>query len=120
MSAKNFTKLDDPELIALIKSGAVGVLPTDTIYGLVALASNPQSATSVLKVKGRQYKPGTLIAANADQLVALGVKARYLKPIQAVWPGPVSVVIPIGWKNSSICITVWALYPCAFLIILRF
>ena len=45
-------------------------------------------------LKSREGKPGTLIAANIDQLVDLGLKARYLKAVEQFWPGAVSVIIP--------------------------
>ena len=40
MQAQIFHSLDDPALAALLKTGAVGVIPTDTVYGLVCQASD--------------------------------------------------------------------------------
>ncbi|MBP7806943.1 threonylcarbamoyl-AMP synthase [Candidatus Saccharibacteria bacterium] len=93
---KVFSTLADDNLIRLIKSGAVGVLPTDTVYGLVALATNEQATKRLYELKQSDKKPGTLIAASIDQLVDLGVKARYLKAVEQYWPNPISVVIPLG------------------------
>lgn len=45
-------------------------------------------------IKHREHKPGTLIAASIEQLVALGLKQRYLTPVARFWPGAVSVIIP--------------------------
>ncbi len=86
---------NDPELVTLIKTGAVGVLPTDTIYGLVASASNAKSAEMVLSVKGRKNKPGTLLASSVEQLENLGIKHRYLTAVMQFWPGPISVILPV-------------------------
>lgn len=86
--------LNDPKLIALIKDGAVGVLPTDTVYGLVASAVNEEAATKLYKLKHRESKPGTIIAASIDQLVELGIPRRYLKAVEQFWPGAVSVIVP--------------------------
>ncbi len=91
-----FTRLDDPELIALIRSGAVGVLPTDTVYGLVCVAGNQAAATRLYALKHRDDKPGTLIAADVQQLVALGLKRRYLTAVEGYWPNSISVIIPCG------------------------
>ncbi len=93
---KVFSTLDDDKLITLIKSGAVGVIPTDTVYGLVALAADEDATQRMYKLKQRDKKPGTLIAASIEQLVALGVKSRYLKAVEQYWPNPISVVIPLG------------------------
>ncbi len=85
----------DKELISMIKSGAVGVMPTDTIYGLVASAHNGDAAKQILAIKGRKNKPGTLIASSIEQLVELGIKRRYLKAVEQFWPGAVSVILPV-------------------------
>jgi len=80
----------------LLKPGAVGVIPTDTVYGLVARAADRAAAARLYQAKGRDAKPGTLIAANREQLEALGLKHRYLKAVEQFWPGAVSVVIPVS------------------------
>lgn len=86
-----FTTLHDPNVASLLKSGAVGIVPTDTVYGLVACADNQSAVERLYALKSRDHKPGTLIAASVEQLVALGVKARYLKAVEHFWPGAVSV-----------------------------
>lgn len=88
---------DDAEVIsALVKNGAVGVLPTDTVYGLVARASDPTAVKRLYDLKLREGKPGTIIAASVEQLEQLGLKRRYLKAVEQFWPGAVSVIIPCG------------------------
>jgi L-threonylcarbamoyladenylate synthase len=82
------------KLLALIQSGAVGVLPTDTVYGLTCLAANKTAVKRLYELKSRDHKPGTVVAASLEQLEALGVKHRYLKAVEEFWPGPVSVIIP--------------------------
>lgn len=93
---KILNALSDPTLPALIKSGKVGVLPTDTVYGLVADAHNPEASAKILEIKGRPLKPGTLIAADIHQLAELGIKLRYLKAVEQYWPNPISIVLPMG------------------------
>lgn len=92
---KILNTLSDSALVDMLAQGKVGVLPTDTIYGLVASARNPEAAERILVVKGREYKPGTLIAASVEQLIELGIKRRYLTSVEQFWPGAVSVVIPM-------------------------
>lgn len=84
----------DHIVIDRIKAGAVGVLPTDTVYGLAALAANKEAVKRLYALKDRKCKPGTVIAANIEQLVDLGLKKRYLTAVQAYWPNPISVVVP--------------------------
>lgn len=77
-----------------LQSGAVGVLPTDTVYGVVAAATNPDAVQKLYALKSREKKPGTLIAANVEQLISLGIKQRYIKAVSQYWPGAVTVVLP--------------------------
>jgi L-threonylcarbamoyladenylate synthase len=80
----------------LQQTGTVGVLPTDTVYGLVACASDQQAVQRLYDLKQREGKPGTLIAASIQQFIDLGLKPRYLKAVEQFWPGAVSVIIPCG------------------------
>lgn len=96
-----FDSLGDKQLAVLLQKGAVGVLPTDTVYGLVCAAVNAQAVQRLYKLKNRQHKPGTLIAANIDQLVGLGFKRRYLTAVEQFWPGPVSVEIPFSEPSRA-------------------
>lgn len=90
----SFTSLTDPDLAKLLKNGGVGVLPTDTVYGLACRAADQAAVERLYALKHREHKPGTIIAASVQQLVELGLKARYLKAVEAFWPNPLSVVIP--------------------------
>ena len=95
-----FSSLSDPVISKLLLSGKVGVIPTDTTYGIVTLASNRSAVTRLYLLKTRQHKPGTVVAYDIDQLVELGVPRRYLKANQDFWPNPISVEIRLGDKLS--------------------
>lgn len=75
-------------------AGKVGVLPTDTLYGLVCQAGDRIAVRRLYDLKNREQKPGTIIVANIGQLTTLGIKARYLKAVEHFWPNPLSIVIP--------------------------
>lgn len=72
------------------------MLPGDTVYGLFGQAKNAGTAARLYDAKRREGKPGTLIAADIDQLAGLGLKKRYITPVAQYWPGAVSVIIPCG------------------------
>jgi L-threonylcarbamoyladenylate synthase len=78
----------------LVKPGAVGVIPTDTVYGLVARASDEAAVGRLYSLKDRERKPGTVIAASINQLEELGLKRRYLTAVEQFWPGAISVIVP--------------------------
>jgi L-threonylcarbamoyladenylate synthase len=89
-------KMFDNTAEQLLASGAIGVIPTDTVYGVVARATDPAAVVRLYRLKKRESKPGTIIAASIEQLESLGLKRRYLTAVSQFWPGAVSVVIPCG------------------------
>ncbi len=90
------SSLQDIHLVEMLNNGGVAVIPTDTVYGLVAPASDQAAVKRLYMSKKREAKPGTVIASSTDQLVNLGIKRRYLKAVEHMWPGEISIVIPTG------------------------
>lgn len=90
-------KVNLKEAAELINQGKVGVIPTDTVYGLCAKANDRQAVKKLYGLKARESKPGTLIAVDIEQLVELGLKKRYLTPFEHYWPGAISIIIPTGF-----------------------
>ncbi len=93
MKPKVFTSVSDPELAAMITRGAIGVIPTDTVYGLVAQANNQAAIKKMYSVKKREHQAGTTIGASIDQFVALGFPTAPLLAAQQYWPASLSVVV---------------------------
>lgn len=91
--SQHFTTISDPHLTALIRGGAVGILPTDTVYGLVACATNKDAITRLYTVKQRESQPGTIIAASIDDLAVLGFSRTELQQAAKYWPARLSVVL---------------------------
>lgn len=89
--AKHFTSLNDPELIAMLKDGAIGIIPTDTVYGLVGRAESSKAIARMYAVKSRERQPGTTIAASTKQLQSLGFPSEALTVARKYWPNALSV-----------------------------
>lgn len=83
-------------VITILKTGGIGVLPTDTVYGVVARAEDRQAVERLYRLKRREHKPGTVIAADTAQLIQLGAPQPYIEQIKKLWPNPLSIVIPLG------------------------
>lgn len=90
-----FHSLHDPELVALLKADAVGVLPTDTLYGVVGRATSPAAVEKLYALKHREKKPGTTIAATAEQLKELGIDPEMIDQVAHHWPASLSIVMPL-------------------------
>jgi tRNA threonylcarbamoyl adenosine modification protein (Sua5/YciO/YrdC/YwlC family) len=83
------------ELAEVLKRGGVALLPTDTIYGLHAVASDQTAIARIKQMKGRgDDKPFVIIASSIDQLIALG--AAVPAELAEVWPAPLTAVLASG------------------------
>jgi L-threonylcarbamoyladenylate synthase len=89
-----FTDRLDETIISLLKKGGVGVVRTDTLYGLVADAANEAAVESVFDIKGRQdHKSPIVLISNTNQLFdAIDDKTTEL--LKKFWPGKNSVILP--------------------------
>lgn len=92
----------DPDLAlqaarSALDAGHPVVIPTETVYGLAADATNPEAITSIYEIKGRpRFNP--LICHMAD----LAMAERYAdfddlsrRLADAFWPGPLTLVLPL-------------------------
>lgn len=90
---KHFTNLNDPEIIELLENGAIGVIRTDTLYGVVANATNQVVVDRVYGVKGRDdTKSPIVLIADPTQLFDEPSHAEQ-SLLDEVWPGKVSVIM---------------------------
>lgn len=81
---------------AHVRAGGLLILPTDTVYGIGALASDAAGVSRLLAAKGRDRRmpPPVLVAdpaQAADVVVRLPDAARAL--IGAFWPGALTLVL---------------------------
>lgn len=79
--------------VELIKHGGVVVMPSDTVYGLMCSALQPEAVSRMYEIKRRDGKPGTIIAASITQLLDMGFDEEQLQRAQAFWPDAVSVIL---------------------------
>ena len=84
------------ELAQHLRGGGAALLPTDT---LPALAAAPDHAAQIWTLKQRpQDKPLILMAAQADQLLALTSEDARVdaEPLaRRFWPGALTLVLPV-------------------------
>lgn len=89
---KIYRSLTDSDVAAQLRAGGVGVIPTDTVYGLVARAGDETAVAKLYSLKQRARQPGTIIAANTEQLESLGFSKQNLSIATPYWPGAISVL----------------------------
>lgn len=83
---------DNSQAAHALAAGNVGVIPTDTLYGLVAKATNAAAVGRLHALKYRNRKPGTVIASNISQLRSLGISNQDIQAVEALWPSPLSII----------------------------
>ncbi len=87
--------------IEILKNGGVGVIPTDTIYGLVGSAFSPAAVSRLFKIKGRaENKPPVIIISALADLEKFGITVSVAQSdfIKKYWPGKVTVIFAIDEK----------------------
>lgn len=82
--------------VARLRSGGVVVLPTETVYGVAALASDPEAVGELFVRKGRPAdRRVAVLVADLDQARSLvEVDDRAATLAAARWPGPLTMVLP--------------------------
>lgn len=83
--------------ISVLRSGGVGVFPTDTVYGLVCQARDKQAVERIYRLrKRRPEKACIILISHIRDMFDFGVRptGSCLHLARVVWPGPVSVIFP--------------------------
>jgi L-threonylcarbamoyladenylate synthase len=91
---------DDAAITAameLLRSGQIVAIPTETVYGLAADASNADAVAKIYAAKGRpDFNPLIVHVADqsaAENLAEFSPMAHQLA--KAFWPGPLTLVLPL-------------------------
>lgn len=82
---------------ALIKSGDIVAIPTETVYGLAADAFNTNAVEKIFSAKGRP-QDNPLIVHICDLKMINGIVAEFSDTAQKLaekfWPGPLTIIMP--------------------------
>jgi L-threonylcarbamoyladenylate synthase len=103
--AEEPTPLQLGEIADALRQGKVVLMPTDTIYGLHAVAANEAAVARIAELKGRDgNKPFIVLAASIGQLDALGVSvsADHLQALEAIWPAPLTAILARGASTLAV------------------
>lgn len=81
----------------LILAGDLVGLPTETVYGLAADATQGEAVAAIYEAKGRPaFNPLISHVADLDQALEHGIFNRHaLRLAEAFWPGPLTLVVPL-------------------------
>lgn len=97
-----FSSVNDPEIVRILQSGGVGVLRTDTLYGIVARADDETSVRRVYELKGRDDDKSPIVLIDSLDQLFDQLDDAHASYVADVWPGPVSVIVPSRMAPSWI------------------
>lgn len=89
-----FTSVNDPEITRILMAGGIGVLRTDTLYGIVALASSEAAVRRIYELKGRDDHKSPIVLIDSIDQIHDRLSEPHRSYVETVWPGPVSVIVP--------------------------
>jgi L-threonylcarbamoyladenylate synthase len=85
------------EAAQLILAGEPVAMPTETVYGLAADATDPQAVARIYEAKGRpSFNPLIVHVANLAAAERIGVFTNEAKALaERHWPGPLTLVVQL-------------------------
>jgi len=89
--------MDKDGIISLLKNGGIGVLATDTLYGVVGKALSEEIVERIYKVRRRNPdKPLIILISSIQDLEFFGIspESEEVNLAQKYWPGKVSIILP--------------------------
>lgn len=89
-------------VVKTLQEGGVGLLPSDTIYGLSCSALNETAVQRIYRLKGRRYdKPLIILLADIEQANSVGLNTRELRPMNKIWPAQLTLILPAGRETPE-------------------
>jgi L-threonylcarbamoyladenylate synthase len=90
------TRHFDEKVVALLKNGAVGFMPSDTIYGFSCATRSKEAVEQVYDLKKRNTaKPLIVLISDIFQLHELGIDSAEARPALKHWPAPLTVIFEV-------------------------
>lgn len=85
-------------IVKKIKRDQIGVIPTDTIYGVAASAFSKKTVARAYKIlKRNPKKPFIILIGSIENLILFGISldSAMKNILKKLWPGKISIVLPV-------------------------
>jgi len=89
---------------SILNHGGIAVIPTDTLYGIVAKAHDREAAMRLYRLRRKGAgKPFIVLIDSLEQLRNFGITltSKQRTFLNHVWPGKVSVILPCTAKKFA-------------------
>lgn len=98
MLTKKFRLGELDEAAALLRRGELVAFPTETVYGLGAIATKEHAVAKVFQAKGRPSdNPLIVHVKDAQQVLDYAAEVPKLAKdlMERFWPGPLTIILPV-------------------------
>ncbi|MGB8819080.1 MAG: L-threonylcarbamoyladenylate synthase [Rhizobiaceae bacterium] len=87
---------------ALLRAGGIVAVPTETVYGLAADATNGRAVAAIYEAKGRPpFNPLIVHVSGMEMAESLAIFDPVSRQLaEAFWPGPLTLVLPLKPHSS--------------------
>jgi L-threonylcarbamoyladenylate synthase len=88
----------------ILNNMGIGVIPTDTIYGIVGSALKPTVVEKIYEIrKRRKEKPMIVLISSINDLELFEIKLEedIKRRLLQIWPNPVSIILPSDSEKFS-------------------
>lgn len=88
----------------LFYEGKIFIYPTDTIYGFGANPFNPDAVKKITEIKQREEEKKFIMLAGSIEMLMRYIELRderIIDFLMAIWPSPVSVILPLQSKSAE-------------------
>ena len=102
MNTQTLTHHDTARAAELLRQGKLVALPTETVYGLAADATQEKAVQANYDAKGRpETKPLNVLVDGMQmaETVCRGIPADAYQLADAFWPGPLTMIL---WGNGAL------------------
>ncbi|NOZ31847.1 MAG: threonylcarbamoyl-AMP synthase [Alphaproteobacteria bacterium] len=91
----SYTAISKSKAVARLARGELVILPTETVYGLAADATNADAVLKIFATKKRpRFNPLICHCANLEMAAEIGVFGEAARVLAATfWPGPLTLVL---------------------------
>lgn len=90
------------EAVRALSLGKTVVVPTETVYGLAARASDPHAVAEVYRIKKRPVNnPLILHFSDVETIKKYTSLPDLVDSIASFWPGPLTLLLPHGGRVSG-------------------
>ena len=96
METKIFQQDQIDEAVKLLAAGKLVAFPTETVYGLGAIATNEKAVKSVYAAKGRPSDNPLIVTVSDEAMVsdyAKEIPEHAQKLMKHFWPGPLTILL---------------------------